>query len=44
MRLQGSGFKRGIAHIAERFVAPEIRMRFDATIRDGLHRAGLPEQ
>src|SRR5690242_9245247 len=44
IRLQGSGFKRGIAHIAEGFVAPEVRMRFDATIRNGLHRAGLPKQ
>ena len=39
--LQGSGFERGIAHIAERFVAPEIRARFETTILVGLRRAGL---
>ena len=30
--LQGTGFERGIAHIAERFAAPEIRARFEAII------------
>ena len=44
MTLQGSGFERGIAHIAERFVAPEIRARFETTILAGLRRAGLPEK
>jgi hypothetical protein len=43
MTLQGSGFERGIAHIAERFVDPEIVARFETTILAGLHRAGLPE-
>ena len=36
MALQGSGFERGIAHIADRFSAPEIRARFDATILAGI--------
>jgi TolB-like protein len=39
--LQGSGFERGIAHIAERFVAPEIRARFETIIIAGLRRVGL---
>jgi hypothetical protein len=39
--LQGSGFDRGIAHIAERFAAPETRERFETTILAGLRRAGL---
>jgi tetratricopeptide (TPR) repeat protein len=43
MRLQGSGFERGIAHIAERFVAPEIRARFETTVLAGLRHAGLSE-
>jgi tetratricopeptide (TPR) repeat protein len=38
--LQGTGFERGIAHIANRFVAPEIRARFEKTILAGLYRAG----
>ena len=42
MALQGSGFERGIAHIAERFLTPEIRARFEATILAGIRRAGLP--
>ena len=41
--LQGAGFERGVAHIAARFVAPEIRRRFDMTILAGLRRAGLPD-
>ena len=41
--LQGGGFERGIAHIAERFVAPEIRARFETTILAGLRRAGVAE-
>jgi TolB-like protein/cytochrome c-type biogenesis protein CcmH/NrfG len=41
MTLQGSGFERGIGHIAERFVAPEIRARFETTILAGLRLAGL---
>ena len=44
MALQGSGFERGIGHIAERFLAPEIRARFEATILAGIRRAGLPEK
>jgi adenylate cyclase len=43
-RLQGGQFERGIAHIAERFVAPETRALFEKTIRAGLHRASLPER
>jgi TolB-like protein/Flp pilus assembly protein TadD len=39
--LQGSGFDRGVAHIAERFVDPGIREHFEATILAGLRRAGL---
>jgi TolB-like protein/class 3 adenylate cyclase/Flp pilus assembly protein TadD len=42
--LWGSHFEQSIAHIAERFVAPEIRARFEKTILAGLHRASLPEQ
>ena len=42
MALQGSGFERGIAHIEERFLTPEIRARFEATILAGIRRAGLP--
>ena len=41
--LQGTGFGRGLAHIAERFVAPEIRAQFDTMVLGGLRRAGLPE-
>jgi TolB-like protein/class 3 adenylate cyclase len=44
MALQGSGFERGIGHIAERFSAPEIRARFEATILAGIRRAGLPDK
>jgi tetratricopeptide (TPR) repeat protein len=44
MTLQGSGFERGIAHIAERFVAPDIRERFETTIRAGLYRAGYQKK
>jgi hypothetical protein len=44
MALQGIGLERGIAHIAERFVAPEIRACFETTIRAGLRHAGLPER
>jgi TolB-like protein/cytochrome c-type biogenesis protein CcmH/NrfG len=43
MTLQGSGFERGVAHIAERFVASEIRERFETIIRAGLRRAGIPD-
>jgi adenylate cyclase len=42
--LQGSGFERGIAHIAERFVAPDIRARFETTILAGLFRAGYEKR
>src|SRR6266851_2949514 len=42
--LQGAGLERSIAHIAERFVAPEVRTRFDAIIRSGLRKAGMPEE
>ena len=42
--LQGSGFDRAIAHIAERFVAPEIRACFETTILAGLRHAGLLER
>jgi tetratricopeptide (TPR) repeat protein len=41
MALQGSGFERGISHIANRFVAPEIRARFETIILAGLQ---IPEQ
>jgi tetratricopeptide (TPR) repeat protein len=44
MTLQRSGLERGIAHIAERFVAPEISACFEATILAGLCHAGLPER
>jgi TolB-like protein/class 3 adenylate cyclase/Flp pilus assembly protein TadD len=37
--LQGSRFEQAIAHIAERFVAPETRERFDTIILGGLRRA-----
>ena len=40
--LQGSRFDEGVAHIAGRFVAPEIRARFEATILAGLRSAGAP--
>jgi TolB-like protein/Flp pilus assembly protein TadD len=39
--LHGTRLGQGIAHIAERFVAPEIRERFATTILAGLRRAGL---
>jgi adenylate cyclase len=40
MTLQGTGFERGITHIADRFVAPDIRARFEKTILAGLSCAG----
>ncbi len=40
--LQGSRFDQGIAHIAERFVVPETRERFETTIRAGLRLADMP--
>ena len=42
MALQGSGFERGIAHIADRFSAPDIRARFDATILAGIRGIEWP--
>jgi TolB-like protein/class 3 adenylate cyclase/cytochrome c-type biogenesis protein CcmH/NrfG len=39
--LHGTRLEQGIAHIAQRFVAPEIRERFATTILAGLRRAGL---
>jgi TolB-like protein len=41
--LQGTGFERGIAHIAERFGAPEIRARFETIIHAPLREAATPE-
>jgi TolB-like protein/class 3 adenylate cyclase len=42
--LQGTGFERGVAHIADRFVGPESRSRFETVIRAGLRKAGFPEE
>jgi len=41
--LQTPDFEAAIAHIAERFTAPESRAKFDATIYAGLRLAGFPE-
>jgi len=42
--LQAPGFEAAIAHIAERFTAPESRAKFDTTIYTGLRLAGMPEE
>ena len=41
--LQTPDFEAAIAHIAERFTAPESRAKFDTTIYAGLRLAGFPE-
>ena len=41
--LQAPGFEAAIAHIAERFAAPESRAKFDTTIYAGLRLAGFHE-
>jgi TolB-like protein/Tfp pilus assembly protein PilF len=41
--IQVPNFEAAIAHIAERFTAPESRAKFDTTIYAGLRLAGFPE-
>jgi adenylate cyclase len=41
--LQGTDFERSLAHMADRFAAPDIRARFESNIRAGLRKAGWQE-